>query len=232
MSKKQYEFMQKTDSDIQAGTNAGSITAISAQPTERAILKRLGKNAETKLPEAHRERIARAIREGIALCRPQGAWRRMPILANDGSCVVLDETSRLEGSSIAAMLAASNSVLLIAATAGTAISDRLHDTFTTDPAAAVVYDAVGSESADAALDWLQTYLRQIWLRRGEFVTKRRFSPGYGDCGMENQRTVHRLLGLESIGIRITESSMLIPEKSVIGIAGIESSPQNRENNET
>ena len=50
----------------------------------------------------------------------------------------------------------------------------------------------------------------------------RYSPGYGDLELYNQDIFYRLLNLENWGVEITENYMLIPEKTVTAIVGIES----------
>ncbi|MBR4376039.1 MAG: methionine synthase, partial [Spirochaetia bacterium] len=47
-----------------------------------------------------------------------------------------------------------------------------------------------------------------------------FSPGYGDFDLKNQRIFYSLLHLEQFGIHLTESYMLVPEKSVIAMTGV------------
>ncbi|MDH5706513.1 MAG: hypothetical protein OEZ45_10900, partial [Candidatus Aminicenantes bacterium] len=43
---------------------------------------------------------------------------------------------------------------------------------------------------------------------------KRFSPGYGKWDIREQRYVFSVLPGESIGVRLTESCMMIPRKSV------------------
>ena len=87
----------------------------------------------------------------------------------------------------------------------------------------VVLDAAASEITDAALDWIAGYFDQILRRERKRLLHARYSAGYGDLLLENQRTMHRLLTLEKIGVTITESCILIPEKSVTAITGIRQS---------
>ncbi|HPV30603.1 MAG TPA: methionine synthase, partial [Deltaproteobacteria bacterium] len=57
-------------------------------------------------------------------------------------------------------------------------------------------------------------------REGLAITSRRFSAGYGDFELENQRIMYERLRLGEIGVEITDSCILIPEKSVTAVAGI------------
>ncbi|MBN1636781.1 MAG: methionine synthase, partial [Deltaproteobacteria bacterium] len=85
---------------------------------------------------------------------------------------------------------------------------------------AVVLDATASEVVDASLDWLMSYFRQSLMREMKTLTSRRVSAGYGDFLMENQKSIYSLLMLNRLGISLTHSHILIPEKSVTAVAGI------------
>ena len=80
---------------------------------------------------------------------------------------------------------------------------------------------MGGQSADAAMNWINNFIRGQLSRGAERLTKQRFSPGYGDLGLENQNVIHSLLDLGRLGITLSSRCMLIPEKSVTAIAGIE-----------
>jgi cobalamin-dependent methionine synthase I len=66
------------------------------------------------------------------------------------------------------------------------------------------------------------YIAQQVKRRGENLTRMRFSAGYGDFMLENQRLFFELLGLDKLGVSITDRYIFIPEKTVTAIAGVES----------
>jgi len=89
-----------------------------------------------------------------------------------------------------------------------------------DVTRAVVFDAVASEMTDAGLDWIMRYWNQELRRENKTLTKRRMSAGYGDFLLENQKIFHALLDLNCLGVTITPQYILVPEKSVTGVAGI------------
>ena len=108
----------------------------------------------------------------------------------------------------------------MAATAGQEIVDRRDKEVKAENASlGVVLDAVASEAADSGLDWIQEYLNTSLRRENEVLTKR-YSPGYGDLELSAQKTVFDALELDKIGLVITNNFILVPEKSVIGIAGV------------
>jgi cobalamin-dependent methionine synthase I len=48
----------------------------------------------------------------------------------------------------------------------------------------------------------------------------RFSPGYCDWPVEEQRILDGILDFSKIGVRLTDSYMMAPKKSVSGVVGI------------
>ena len=83
----------------------------------------------------------------------------------------------------------------------------------------LILDAVGSVIAEELADLTQQEIRQSAQTRGEDATMR-FSPGYGDWILAGQPAFLAWLGAESIGIKLTPSYQMIPEKSVSAIFGI------------
>ncbi|HBF33507.1 TPA: methionine synthase, partial [Candidatus Sumerlaeota bacterium] len=75
---------------------------------------------------------------------------------------------------------------------------------------------------DAGLDWLEEFVEKLLAREGRCLTRRRYSPGYGDLALSNQKIIYDALGLQKFGLELTERFLLIPEKSVLAIAGVES----------
>ena len=86
---------------------------------------------------------------------------------------------------------------------------------------AVVLDATASEMVDAALDWMESLFGRELRRESRQLTKSRFSCGYGDLALENQRLFYDLLEMKQLGVELTETLILVPEKTVTAVAGIE-----------
>ncbi len=48
----------------------------------------------------------------------------------------------------------------------------------------------------------------------------RYSPGYCDWDVAQQRKLFKIFELDDIGVRLTEECLMIPQKSVSGIIGV------------
>ncbi|HPC73757.1 MAG TPA: hypothetical protein P5551_04490 [Syntrophales bacterium] len=192
----------------------------------RNIYRRLGyKKGVTHLEAGQRDRLDRWIRDAGLLIHLKGAARRLPLIGRDSSKTRLPEDVVFQSRDLAAFLAGCSEIAVIAATAGEDIVAEIGKAAGEDQMTrGVVFDAVASETVDAALDWVTAYLRQTLRRENKESRKGRFSAGYGDFALQNQKRIYELLELHRLGVRINRSFVLIPEKSVTAVLGIRSIP--------
>lgn len=204
-------------------TNLNYIERIPVVLPEKEILARLKYNIhKTEMDDTTRSRILGVMNRGFAACEPKGVWLRMQIEQVRDDTVLLEGGFIIAGRSVAELLRGSSAAVLMGVTVGPAIVELASAAVSSgDGASALVYDAVGSETAEAAIDWLNMYIAQQVKRRGENLTRMRFSAGYGDFMLENQKHFFELLGLEKLGVSLTERYIFIPEKTVTAIAGVE-----------
>ena len=84
---------------------------------------------------------------------------------------------------------------------------------------ATVLDAIGSAAAEKLAGLVQEKIKIKAAEEG-LIISRRFSPGYCDWPVKQQEKVFRLLDGDTAGIRLNESSLMIPQKSISGVIGI------------
>jgi hypothetical protein len=82
-----------------------------------------------------------------------------------------------------------------------------------------IYDVIGSEVVEAAADLMQDDLERAAIASGLKITNR-YSPGYCDWYVAEQHKLFSLVPNNFCGIRLTESALMDPVKSVSGIIGI------------
>jgi hypothetical protein len=195
---------------------------ISIAPPYAKIYRRLGyKKSTTKLSSSQQKETVRLIDEAVLMISLQGSILRTTINKNDGTEIVLAADLTFSSEKLATFLKDCSEAVLMGATAGSAIMDTIGaKTNQGNLAAAVVYDATASEMADAALDWIMDYLNQQLRREGKRLLPRRFSAGYADFKLENQKNIYEKLQMGKIGVTINTGFILMPEKSVTAISGI------------
>lgn len=198
--------------------------SISIPPPRRNIYRRLGfVKGVTNVPASQKEEIESYIRDASSLIHLKGAGLRMPIEEIKGARIILPGGAEFESLQLARLLANCTEIVLMGATAGREIMNAIEEDATgANVTRGIVLDAAASEIVDAALDWIMDYFNQSLRRENRKLLGRRYSAGYGDLFLETQKAMYRLLQLDKIGIEITESCMLVPEKSVTAITGIKS----------
>jgi len=190
-----------------------------------AVLSRLGWHRHrTELAPGQEALLEEGLAAGFAACRPQGASARIAVAGRSETAIRLATGEEIVSASFAALCARSVEIVFLAATVGPQPLERIREAIERgDGATAAILDAVASETADAALDRLQEAVAAGLLREGLRLT-RRFSPGYGDLALSWQAAACRILGLERLGVAVTDRFQLVPEKSVIALAGAEAMP--------
>jgi len=78
---------------------------------------------------------------------------------------------------------------------------------------ALILDALGSEAAEEVAIQSDQILAEK-ARVMNLWPSKRYSPGYGKWDVKEQRFIFRMLPAADIGIRLTESCMMIPRKSI------------------
>ena len=82
-----------------------------------------------------------------------------------------------------------------------------------------IYDVIGSEIVEAAVDRMQDELEKAMLSSSKRITNR-YSPGYCDWDVIEQHKLFRLIPDNFCGIKLNESALMDPVKSVSGFIGI------------
>ena len=84
---------------------------------------------------------------------------------------------------------------------------------------ATVLDAIGSDAVERVTNLFHRGLEEEANAQG-LVTSRRFSPGYCDWNIGQQRMLFWALNGDTVGVQLTGECLMLPQKSISGIIGI------------
>lgn len=132
------------------------------------------------------------------------------ILFNDVEIVSEDLSRNLEGCC---------KVTLLAATLGPQVDSFIRRTQTGDVVYASVLQATGAMYTEVLVDLVCERISSI-AAETKNVTRPRFSPGYGDVSLENQKVFFNLLPCSKIGLTLMDTLIMAPEKSVTAFVGL------------
>jgi hypothetical protein len=84
---------------------------------------------------------------------------------------------------------------------------------------AAVLDAIGSDAAETLADVVQDIIAHEAEAEGLGISQR-FSPGYCDWRVSQQKMIFQVMGDNTAGVRLTDGCLMVPQKSISGIIGI------------
>ncbi len=152
-----------------------------------------------------------------SVASPRGAWVKVPV-ATRGKNAFIDG-QQVGGVRIPRVLAHCESAFVVAATVGEEVEVLLkhHQAQRRMPVSYLV-DRAASVAAELFVNSLHEALAQS-LPPHLGVT-RRYSPGYCDWPLEQQRVLFDVLPERPAGIQLLEGCLMTPRKSISGIIGI------------
>ena len=189
------------------------------QVDKKEMLRYAGVRPHDEVPQGVVERVQR---EALVLAEPRGIWQRLPY---DAGQFTIDGRLTLEGNSIRKHLSHSEAVAVLAVTVGDEIEKASDAHFKRgEYFSGLLLDAAATAMTEQLADQVNEVIKREAKKRGEQTTWR-FSPGYGDWPVTQQKEFCQLIQAEKIGIMVTDHSMLFPRKSVSAILGIGSCDQ-------
>lgn len=113
-----------------------------------------------------------------------------------------------------------DAIAIFLCTAGEGIVKRSREEMNAgDMLRGYIFDILGSNIVESAAELLQNELEKEASAAGRRITDS-FSPGYCKWDVSEQHKLFRLMQDNYCGIRLTESALMNPEKSVSGFIGI------------
>ncbi len=220
---KRSEFLkQHSETAPHAGAQRGREKPLEAKLTgirREETLQYLGYAGSVIPPELEAD-LARCEGEILRTARPRAVWRLFTVLP-DGSFA--GTGFRPAGGDVPALLRDCDRAILMAATLGMECEALLRRAQARDMGEAVILDAAASAAVENVCDNLCADLAERF--RPGFLTDR-FSPGYGDFPLGCQRELCDILDVtRQIGVSLTESGLLLPQKTVTAVLGIAAEPQ-------
>lgn len=173
-----------------------------------------------EIPPALRLMVEEEIAAALPLIQPKAAYATYDYDKKTNRVVLPEQkTLIILGSAIRNHLHNCAKVTVFACTISSALEPAIDMYFKTgEYTRALILDAIGSAAVEYATDILNQYILAA-AHRQNYRLVSRFSPGYGDWDLSIQQNLVRAAGGDAAGIRVTESSLLVPRKSVSGIIG-------------
>ncbi len=195
------------------------IPLISVVPTEGAVLRAMGVPGGRDQGARVERIVTETLEEFRSEARPKGLVAEVD---EDGFAAIYEGAGDNDSPSpLLKIFPRAEALTLFAVTLGASLSDRVSALFDDGKVAlGATLDAAASEGTERAcvhLDGIVLEDARTDGRAGAASRILRYSPGYCGWNLTGQRALFAALGPEEIGIRLTESCLMEPIKSISGV---------------
>lgn len=186
-----------------------------------SLIKLLGYN-QTSVPLPVIESIEKILPKVKNVLIPKGGFKlfnSQSVIFNKDSFIVKNEIFDC-GRIIASNFKGCDSLAILTTTLGDKISDKIRDLMDDgDFLSGFILDKIASEIVEQYADKIEIMISQLIQNYNMSITNR-YSPGYCGWDVKEQQKIFSLLPKDFCGINLTESSLMIPIKSVSAVIGI------------
>jgi len=138
----------------------------------------------------------------------------------DGTSVVLEDGAIFESEVIARLLEKAGKVAVFVLTIGRYLEDTVAQLGQGGLVLqSAVLDAIGSDATERLADSVESQISEVAHNQGLTIS-RRFSPGYCDWDVSQQKSVFQSMKGDCAGVQLTDGCLMLPRKSISGIIGI------------
>lgn len=201
---------------------SATVAAVDISISEGAVYRRLGYTERKKPRPAIASMLGDVLHGAIGLLQPTMSCRTMDIERIRRPRVTLSDGARITLSSdvLCRALAPCQQAVCFVCSIGSRLEGEVAVLMERgETLMASMLDAIGSEATERVADCVEAKVK----REAESVgasTTLRYSPGYCDWDVAQQRKLFKIFESDDIGVRLTEECLMVPQKSVSGIVGV------------
>jgi hypothetical protein len=180
----------------------------------------LGRRQRSDLPRSTRKRLSMQKSRLQALIKPRLIWKEFPIANINKSGVLLNNGTFLESRKMAYALKDATKIIIFIATVGNKIDLEIESLISSGELAhGYIADALGSGAVESLSDRFHREKTQELAKKNQ-TAGLRFSPGYCDWPVTDQKKLFSLLDNESVRVDLNDTSLMQPRKSISAVFGI------------
>ena len=157
--------------------------------------------------------------EARSLLAPAALYTVLPVRDLQHQRVTLDDGAVFEGPLVVRALTGATEVALAVCTVGPALDERVSALFAEEPVRAMALDGAGIGALGVIARLIGEWVREEAATRGLGIGMRA-EPGQEGWSIWQQRVLFSLLPVEEIGVRLTESCLMLPLKSISFVVGL------------
>ncbi len=183
----------------------------------RDLCRRLGKRNVHALSARVATEMQHAEQEICELAHPRAIERIISHHIEENT-VILEGDVPLESPMLAEVLSTCDRTVVFLLTLGEDVDQRIRETMERKPHYGFILDAAASVAAETTAQSIQNRIEQTL--EPEETTTFRYSPGYCDWPIGEQEKLFALLPSDRIGVRLLDTALMSPRKTISGLMGI------------
>ena len=184
------------------------------------VLRNIGYNTRRKPPARVVSLVDQHIDNAHQLIKPSYSYVVRNIERVRRSCVFVEGSIVFESEVLARLLEQCTMVVVFLVTIGDRLEEMVcrlaGDGLVLE---ASVLDTIGSVAAEQMAESVHGEIRGMARTQG-LCTSRRFSPGYCDWDVSQQKMVFRAMKGDCAGVKLNDGCLMLPRKSISGIIGL------------
>jgi hypothetical protein len=191
------------------------------------ILKQLGFLSNKSIPSKELDKaIDEEVEHSKSLIIPRKIIKMCELQTPDDSSVVIDKSFHISSKSLNLRLQKCIYVYLFVVTVGEPITKKMNEYIEKgEITRATIIDAIGSVAVETFADLVNSEIIEL-SSKANYETTKRFSPGYGDWSIADQKPFLKLIDAKKIQVDLNENFQMIPEKSISAIIGVKLMSEN------
>ena len=156
------------------------------------------------------------------ICQPKYVFRIFE-LKKENNIISFENHINIKSNDLKVLFKDCDKSAVMAASLGFETEKRIRYYSMTDLSKALVFDALAAACVESLCDACEAEIKEIAAEEGASITFR-YSPGYGDVSISHQGEILSALNAQKlIGLTVSDSSILIPRKSVTAFIGFDKS---------
>jgi len=196
------------------------IVKIHPEVEESKLAKLLGGKVNQELPESIKSKLRLLEDKFYSLIKPQIHYIMLDFRVKNEGVIHLEGTIEFQSRNLSEVMKSAEKIVCFIGTLGPGIEEEVGVLMqNNDLSEAYILDAMGSVAVEDLVDKFQQTIRDECERMGKTVTLR-FSPGYCDWPLIEQKKLFSLFKPEDIPVQLLDSCLMQPVKSISGVFGI------------
>jgi len=219
-----YKVIIKTNLDYLPTDDSRSgekkIVKIHPEVEENKLAKLLGGKGDQQLPESIRRKLRLLEDRFNNLIEPYIHYRMVDFSIKDEGILRVQGTIDFTSKNLSEVMKHAEKLVCFIGTLGPGIEEEVDALIQNDELSeAYMLDAMGSVAVEDLVDKFQLTIKKECERESKTVTLR-FSPGYCDWLLTEQKKLFSLFEPEVISVKLLDSCLMQPVKSISGVFGI------------